>query len=67
VDLEKLVSATNILADAKSEAWKTRKEALEGLLAILEVGTNKRLKPNLGETVISLHVPDDPSSIESAK
>ncbi|KAF9519981.1 hypothetical protein BS47DRAFT_1370532 [Hydnum rufescens UP504] len=49
VDLEKLVSATSILADAKSEAWKTRKEALEGLLAILEVGTNKRLKPNLGD------------------
>lgn len=48
VDLEKLVSATNIISDAKSEAWKTRKEALELLQGILDVGANKRLKPNLG-------------------
>lgn len=48
VDLEKLVGATNILTAVKSEAWKERKEALENLIAILEVGTHKRLKPNLG-------------------
>jgi cytoskeleton-associated protein 5 len=48
VDLEKLIGATSIVADAKNEAWKTRKEALESLQGILDVGTNKRLKGNLG-------------------
>ncbi|KDQ20349.1 hypothetical protein BOTBODRAFT_153038 [Botryobasidium botryosum FD-172 SS1] len=49
VDLDKLVGATTILADAKSDAWKTRKEALELLQATLDIGTNKRLKPNMGD------------------
>lgn len=56
VDLEKLVSATSIIADANAEPWKTRKEALESLQAILDVGTNKRLKPNLGNAVFLVHV-----------
>lgn len=48
VDLDKLVAATTIVTGAKSENWKTRKEALELLQSILDVGTNKRLKPNMG-------------------
>ena len=49
VDLDKLVAGTTIVVDAKSDAWKTRKEALELLQSILDVGTNKRLKPNMGD------------------
>ncbi|KAG8908511.1 Microtubule-associated protein, microtubule dynamics during spindle orientation [Tulasnella sp. 403] len=49
VDLDRLVAGTTILNDAKSEAWKTRKEALELLQSILDVGANKRLKPNMGD------------------
>ncbi|KAF8605244.1 ARM repeat-containing protein [Ceratobasidium sp. AG-I] len=49
VDLEKLVGATTILTDAKSDQWKTRKEALELLQAILDTKANQRLKPNMGE------------------
>ena len=48
VDLDKLLAGTTILVDAKSDAWKSRKEALETLQSILDVGTNKRLKPNMG-------------------
>ncbi|KAG6890724.1 hypothetical protein C0995_005097 [Termitomyces sp. Mi166 len=49
VDLDGLLKGTSILADAKSDAWKTRKEALETLQAILDQGSNKRLKGNMGE------------------
>ncbi|KAG8914017.1 Microtubule-associated protein, microtubule dynamics during spindle orientation [Tulasnella sp. 408] len=49
VDLDKLVAGTTIIADAKSDAWKSRKEALELLQSILDVGANKRLKPNMGD------------------
>ncbi|KAG9105033.1 Microtubule-associated protein, microtubule dynamics during spindle orientation [Ceratobasidium sp. 370] len=49
VDLEKLVAATSILADAKSDQWKVRKEALELLQSILDTKANQRLKPNMGE------------------
>lgn len=55
VDLEKLVAATNILSEAKSDAWKSRKEALELLQSILDVGANKRLKPNIGVLLLSLY------------
>lgn len=48
VELDGLLKGTTILADAKSEAWKTKKEALEGLQAILDQGANKRLKPSMG-------------------
>jgi len=50
-DLEKVVASTKIMEDAKSEAWKTRKEALETLQSLLGVAANKRLKPNLGNCV----------------
>lgn len=48
VELDSLLKGTTILADAKSDAWKTKKEALEALQAILDQGPNKRLKPNMG-------------------
>lgn len=48
-DLEKVVASTKIMEDAKSGAWKTRKEALETLQSLLGVAANKRLKPNLGD------------------
>lgn len=49
VDIDGLLKGTTILADAKSDAWKTKKEALEMLQAILDQGANKRLKPTMGE------------------
>ncbi len=49
VELDGLMKGTTILADAKSDAWKTKKEALEALQAILDQGSNKRLKPNMGK------------------
>lgn len=48
VEIDSLLKGTTILTDAKSEAWKTKKEALETLQAILDQGSNKRLKPNMG-------------------
>lgn len=49
VEIDTLLKGTTILADAKSDAWKTKKEALESLQAILDQGSNKRLKPTMGE------------------
>ncbi|KAF9052604.1 microtubule associated protein [Panaeolus papilionaceus] len=49
VEIDGLLKGTTILADAKSDAWKTKKEALEALQAILDQGSNKRLKPSIGE------------------
>lgn len=48
VEIDGLLKGTTILADAKSDAWKTKKEALETLQAILDQGANKRLKPTMG-------------------
>lgn len=50
VELDGLLKGTTILADSKSDAWKTKKEALETLQAILDQGSNKRLKPNMGRS-----------------
>ena len=52
VEIDGLLKGTTILADAKSDAWKTKKEGLETLQAILDQGANKRLKPNMGERLI---------------
>lgn len=49
VELDKLVNQTTILKDSKSDAWKTRKEAFEALNALLDVKSNQRLKPTMGE------------------
>ena len=48
VDLDSLMKGTTILTDSKSDAWKTKKEGLETLQAILDQGANKRLKPSMG-------------------
>jgi cytoskeleton-associated protein 5 len=48
VEIDMVLKGTTVLADAKSEAWKVKKEALEHLQALLEQGNNKRLKPNMG-------------------
>lgn len=48
VDLDSLMKGTTVLADSKSDAWKTKKEGLETLQAILDQGANKRLKPSMG-------------------
>ncbi len=48
VEIDGLMKGTTILADAKSEAWKTKKEALETLQALLDQGANKRLKSQMG-------------------
>lgn len=53
VEIDGLMKGTTILADAKSDAWKTKKEALEALQAILDQGSNKRLKPSMGKDVPS--------------
>lgn len=55
VDLDKLLSGTTILADAKSDAWKSRKEGLEALQGLLDIGTNKRLKPTMGMIMPKLY------------
>ncbi|KAG8879893.1 Microtubule-associated protein, microtubule dynamics during spindle orientation [Tulasnella sp. 331] len=66
VDLDKLVAGTSILADAKSEAWKARKEALELLQSILDVGANKRLKPTMGDIgqVLKARVGDSNKTVQ---
>ena len=51
VEIDGLMKGTTILADAKSDAWKTKKEALETLQAILDQGANKRLKPQMGASI----------------
>lgn len=50
-DLDKLVGQTSIITDSRSDAWKVRKEAFEALNALLEIKSNQRLKPNMGEIV----------------
>ncbi|OCF32654.1 microtubule Associated protein [Kwoniella heveanensis BCC8398] len=49
VDLDKLVASTSVIADSKSDAWKVRKEAFEALTGVLDIKSNSRLKPNMGE------------------
>lgn len=56
VEMDGLLKGTTILADAKSDAWKTKKEALELLQGILDQGSNKRLKPTMGNPGLSLDV-----------
>jgi cytoskeleton-associated protein 5 len=51
VEIDGLLKGTTILADSKNDAWKTKKEALESLQAILDQGANKRLKPQMGKLV----------------
>ncbi|KZT54281.1 ARM repeat-containing protein [Calocera cornea HHB12733] len=66
VDLDKLIPA-KVLTDAKSDAWKTRKEALEAAQAILNEAANKRLKPTMGEIgqVLKTRVPDTNKAVQA--
>ncbi|KAL4248146.1 CLASP family protein [Abortiporus biennis] len=67
VEIDGLLKGTTILADAKSDAWKTKKEALETLQAILDQGANKRLKPSMGEIaqVLKARVTDSNKAVQS--
>lgn len=47
VEIDRLLVGTPILANAKSDAWKSRKEALEQLQGLLEA--NKRFKSTMGK------------------
>ncbi|THH06772.1 hypothetical protein EW145_g3859 [Phellinidium pouzarii] len=66
VELEGLLKGTTIFADAKSESWKTKKEALETLQAILDQGPNKRLKPIMGDIgqIIKARVTDANKTVQ---
>lgn len=67
VEIDGLLKGTTILADAKNDAWKTKKEALETLQAILDQGANKRLKPTMGEIaqVLKARVVDTNKAVQS--
>lgn len=66
VDLDKLVNQTTILTDSKSDAWKVRKESFDALNALLEIKSNQRLKPNMGEvgTVLKKAMADTNISVK---
>ncbi|KAK0459692.1 microtubule associated protein [Desarmillaria tabescens] len=67
VEVDALLKGTTILADAKSDAWKTKKEALETFQSILDQGSNKRLKPNMGEItqVLKARVTDTNKAVQT--
>ncbi|OSX65208.1 hypothetical protein POSPLADRAFT_1178866 [Postia placenta MAD-698-R-SB12] len=67
VEMDGLLKGTSILADAKSDAWKTKKEALETLQAILDQGANKRLKSNMGEIsqILKARVTDTNKAVQA--
>ncbi|KAF7294962.1 Cytoskeleton-associated protein 5 [Mycena indigotica] len=67
VEIDGLLKGTTILADAKSESWKTKKEALEGLQGILDQGSNKRLKGNMGDIgqVLKARVTDTNKAVQT--
>jgi cytoskeleton-associated protein 5 len=56
VEIDALLKGTTILADAKNDSWKTKKEALETLQAILDQGPHKRLKSNMGKLISSRRI-----------
>ena len=67
VEIDGLLKGTTVLADAKNDAWKTKKEALETLQAILDQGANKRLKPTMGEIaqVLKARIADTNKAVQS--
>ena len=52
IEIDSLFKGTTILTDAKSDAWKVKKEALENLQGLLDQGNNKRLKPSMGKLLL---------------
>ncbi|KAF8212269.1 microtubule associated protein [Mycena galopus ATCC 62051] len=67
VEVDGLLKGTTILADAKSDSWKTKKEGLEAFQAILDQGSNKRLKPAMGDIgqVLKARVTDTNKAVQS--
>ncbi|KDQ33264.1 hypothetical protein PLEOSDRAFT_1091403 [Pleurotus ostreatus PC15] len=67
IEVDSLLKGTTILADAKSDAWKTKKEALETLQGLLDQGSNKRLKPTMGEIgqVLKARVTDTNKAVQT--
>lgn len=67
VEIDGLMKGTTILADGKSDAWKTKKEALETFQAILDQGANKRLKPQMGEIgqILKARVTDSNKAVQT--
>ncbi|THU90725.1 ARM repeat-containing protein [Dendrothele bispora CBS 962.96] len=67
VEFDSLLKGTTILADSKSDAWKTKKEALEMLQSILDQGSNKRLKSAIGEMaqVLKARVVDTNKAVQT--
>ncbi|KAF8228198.1 microtubule associated protein [Tricholoma matsutake] len=67
VEIDNLLKGTTILSDAKSDSWKTKKEALENLQVILDQGSNKRLKGTMGEIgqVLKARVTDTNKSVQT--
>ena len=55
VEIDRLLVGTPILANAKSDAWKSRKEALEQLQGLLEA--NRRFKPTMGRRLFAVQCP----------
>ncbi|KAJ7774661.1 microtubule associated protein [Mycena maculata] len=67
VEVDGLLKGTTILADSKSDSWKTKKEGLEALQLILDQGSNKRLKPAMGDIgqVLKARVTDTNKAVQN--
>lgn len=67
VEIDALLKGTTILVDAKSDAWKTKKEGLEALQSILDQGSNKRLKSGMGDIgqVLKARVTDTNKAVQT--
>ncbi|KAK7014891.1 cytoskeleton-associated protein 5 [Favolaschia claudopus] len=67
VEVDGLLKGTTVLADAKSDSWKTKKEGLEAFQAILDQGSNKRLKPAMGDIgqVLKARVTDTNKAVQT--
>ncbi|KAJ7774790.1 microtubule associated protein [Mycena metata] len=67
VEVDGLLKGTTILADSKSDSWKTKKEGLEAFQAILDQGSNKRLKSAMGDIgqVLKARVTDTNKAVQN--
>ncbi|KAJ7449776.1 microtubule associated protein, partial [Mycena latifolia] len=67
VEVDGLLKGTTILADSKSDSWKTKKEGLEAFQSILDQGSNKRLKPSMGDIgqVLKARVTDTNKAVQT--
>ncbi|KAJ6596858.1 microtubule associated protein [Mycena vulgaris] len=67
VEVDGLLKGTTILADSKSDSWKTKKEGLEAFQSILDQGSNKRLKSSMGDigSVLKARVTDTNKAVQT--